>query len=71
MKHYTRRKPDKYVSFILPEDDPILPDTAKKILDGMPSFSDIVEMRITTNNGPIPTRRIGIYYTTKMPWEAQ
>lgn len=71
MKHYTRRKPDKHTSFILPEDDPILPDTVKKILDGMPSFSDICEMRITTNDGSIPTRRIDIYYTTQMPWEGQ
>lgn len=71
MKHYTRHKPDKYTSLILTEDDPILPDTVKKILDGMPSFSDIVEMRITTNDGSIPTRRIDIYYTTSMPWEGQ
>lgn len=71
MKHDTRRKPDKYAALTLTEDDPILPDTVKHILDQMPAFSDIVEMRITTNNGPIPTRRIGIYYTTKMPWDAQ
>lgn len=71
MKHCTRRKPCKYTSAVLPEDDPILPDTVKHILDQMPAFSDIVEMRITTNDGPIPTRRIDIYYTTSMPWEGQ
>ena len=71
MKHYTRRKPDKYAALTLTEDDPILPDTVKHILDQMPAFSDIVEMRITTNAGPIPTRRVAIYYTTQMPWEGQ
>ena len=47
------------------------PDTVKRILDQMPTFSDIVEIRITSNDGPIPTRRIAIYYTTQMPWEEQ
>lgn len=67
----TSRKPDKYTSITIAEDDPILPETVRKILDGMPSFSDITEMRVTTNDGPIPTRRVDIYYTEKMPWEAQ
>ena len=65
------RKPDEYASLILTEDNPIFPGTVRKILDQMPSFSDIVEMRITSNDGPIPTRRIDIYYTTHMPWEDQ
>lgn len=65
------RKPDKYTSITIAEDDHILPETVRKILDGMPSFSDIVEMRITTNDGPIPTRSVAIYYTNHMPWEDQ
>ena len=67
----TNRKPDKYASITITDDMPILPETVRKILDGMPSFSDIVEMRVTTNAGPIPTRRVDIFYTTSMPWEAQ
>ncbi len=63
------RKPDKYTSITVTEDNPILPETVRKILDGMPSFSDIVEIRVTTNDGPIPTRSVDIYYTEKMPWE--
>lgn len=66
-----RRDPDAYTSITITEDNPILPDTVKKLLDGMPAFSDIVEMRITTNDGPIPTRSAAIYYTTHMPWEDQ
>lgn len=65
-----KRKPDKYTSITITEDNPILPETVRKILDGMPSFSDIVEMHVTTNDGPIPTRRVDIFYTTSMPWEA-
>lgn len=65
----TNRKPDHYAALVLTEDIPIQPDTVKHILDQMPAFSDIVEMRITTNDGPIPARRVAIYYTTSMPWE--
>lgn len=65
----SKREPDAYTSLTITEDKPILPDTVKKLLDGMPTFSDIVEMRITSNDGPIPTRNISIYYTTVMPWE--
>ena len=65
-----KRKPDKYTSITITEDNPILPETVRKILDGMHSFSDIVEMHVTTNDGPIPTRRVDIFYTTSMPWEA-
>ena len=65
------RKPDKYASITITDDMPILPETVRKILDGMPSFSDIVEMRIATGAGTIPTRRVDIYYTEKMPWEAK
>lgn len=65
------RKPDKYASIIITDDMPILPETVRKLLDGMPSFSDIVEMRIATGVGTIPTRRVDIYYTEKMPWEAK
>lgn len=28
-------------------------------------------MRITEDDGPIPKRRVAIYYTPVMPWEAQ
>ena len=65
----TSRKPDCYASFTLTNDKPILPETVKRILDEMPTFSDIVEMRIISNDGPIPTRRVDIFYTTSMPWE--
>lgn len=65
------RKPDKYTSITIAEDDPILPETVRKLLDGMPSFSDIVEMRVTTDDGPIPTRRVDIFYTTSMPWDVK
>lgn len=65
------RKPDHYAALTITEDMPIQPDTVKHILDQMPAFSDIIEMRITSNDGPIPTRRIDIYYTTQMPWEDQ
>lgn len=71
MKRHTRREPDQYAALTLTENMPILPDTVKHILDQMPTFSDICEIRITTNDGPIPTRRIDIYYTTHMPWEDQ
>jgi hypothetical protein len=70
MPHKTHaREPDHYAAITLTEDMPILPDTVKKILDQMPAFSDIVEMRVTSNDGPIPTRNVAIYYTTSMPWE--
>lgn len=65
------REPDKYAALTLTEDMPILPDTVKKILDQMPSFSDICEIRVTSSDGPIPTRNVAIYYTTVMPWEAK
>lgn len=67
----TSRKPNKYTSITITDDNPILPETIRKILDGMPSFSDIIEIRITSNDGPIPTRSVAIYYTTHMPWEDQ
>lgn len=65
------REPDKYASITLTDDNPILPDTVKKILDQMPAFSDICEMRITSKDGPIPTRTVAIYYTTVMPGDTQ
>ncbi len=65
-----KHKPTIYVALTLTDDKPILPETVKHILDQMPTFSDIVEMRITENDGRIPTRRVAIYYTTVMPWEA-
>lgn len=65
----SKRKPDAYAALTITEDMPIQPVTVKHILDQMPAFSDIVEMRITENDGPIPTRNISIYYTTVMPWE--
>lgn len=65
-----KRKPTMYVTFTLTDDKPILPETVKRMLDEMPFYSDIVEMRITEDDGPIPTRRVVIYYTTSMPWES-
>lgn len=66
-----KRKPTMYVTFRLTDDKPILPETVQRMLDEMPVYSDIVEMRITEEDGPIPTRRVAIYYTTVTPWEAQ
>lgn len=65
-----KRKPTMYVTFTLTDDKPILPETVQRMLDEMPIYSDIVEMSITTEGGPVPTRRVAIYYTTVMPWEA-
>lgn len=66
-----KRKPTMYVTFTLTDDKPILPETVQRMLDEMPFYSDIVEMRITEEDGPIPTRRVAICYTTVMPWEAK
>lgn len=66
----TSRKPTAYVTFTLTDDKPIQPEVIQRMLDEMPVYSDIVEMRITEDDGPIPTRRVAIYYTTVMPWEA-
>ena len=66
-----KRKPTMYVSFTLTDDKPFLPEIVKRMLDEMPVYSDIVEMRVTSNDGPIPTRRVDIFYTTVMPWEDQ
>lgn len=65
----TSRKPQNVMTLSLTDDKPILPATAKTMLDKVPFYSDIVEMRVTTNAGPIPTRRVDIFYTTSMPWE--
>ncbi len=66
-----KRRATMYVTFTLTDDKPILPATVKEMLDKIPFYSDIVEMRITSNAWPIPTRRVDIFYTTSMPWEAQ
>nr|DAE82755.1 MAG TPA: hypothetical protein [Caudoviricetes sp.] len=65
------RKPDMYATLRLTADMPILPEVVKKMLDEIPAYADIVEMSITTEDGPVPIRRVGIYYSTKMPWEAK
>lgn len=66
-----KRKPQNFMTLSLTDDTPILPATVKTMLDKVPFYSDIVEMRVTTNAGPIPTRRVDIFYTTSMPWEAK
>lgn len=66
-----KRKPTMYVTFTLTDDSPILPEVVQRMLDEIPFYSDIVEMRITEDDGPIPTRRVAIYYTTEMPLEAK
>lgn len=66
-----KRQPTRYVTFTLTDDEPILPEIVQRMLDKMPIYSDIVEMRITEDDGPVPTRRVAIYYTPVMPWEAQ
>ncbi len=66
-----KHKPTMYVTFTLANDKPILPETVQRMLDEMPVYSDIVEMHITEEDGPIPLRRVVIYYTPVMPWEAQ
>lgn len=66
-----KRQPIMYVTFTLTDDEPILPEIVQRMLDEIPLYSDIVKMSITEDDGPIPTRRIDIFYTTSMPWEAQ
>lgn len=65
------RKPQNVMTLSLTADKPILPAIVKTMLDKVPFYSDIVEMCVTTNAGPIPTRRVDIFYTTSMPWEAK
>lgn len=65
-----KHKPIMYVTVTLTDDDPILPEIVKRMLDEMPFYSDIVEMRITEDDGPIPTRRVAIFYTAVTPGEA-
>lgn len=66
-----KRRATMYVTFTLTDDMPILPEIVQRMLDEMPIYSDIVEMRITEDDGPIPKRRVAIYYTPVMPCEAQ
>ena len=65
-----KRKPTAYVTFHLADDKPILPEVVQRMLDELPIYSDIVEMRITEDDGPIPNRQVSNHYTTVMPWEA-
>lgn len=65
------RKPDMYAMLRLTDDMPVLPKVVKKMLDEIPAYADITEMSITTDDGPVPTRRIAIHYTTSMPWAEQ
>ena len=65
------RKPQNVMTLSLTDDKPILPATVKTMLDKIPFYSDIVEMRVTTNAGPNPMRRVDIFYTTHMPWDEQ
>ena len=66
-----KRKPTAYVTFTLTDDKPITPEVIQRMLDELPLYSDIVEMRITEDDGPIPKRHVTINYATVMPWEAQ
>lgn len=63
------RKPDMLATLRLTADRPILPEVVKKMLDRLPTYADITKMSITTDDGPVPTRRVAIHYTTSMPWE--
>lgn len=65
------RKPDMLATLRLTDDMPVLPEVVKKMLDKLPTYADITEMSITTYDGPVPTRRVAIHYTTSMPWEEQ
>lgn len=65
------RKPDMLATLRLTDDMPVLPEVVKKMLDEIPAYSDITEMSITPDEGPVPTRRIAIHYTTSIPWEEQ
>lgn len=67
----TSRKLIAYVTFALTDDRPITPEVVQRMLDEIPYYSDIVEMRIDEDDGPIPKRQVAIYYTTVMPWEAK
>ena len=49
----------------------LLPEIVQRMLDEMPIYSDIVEMRITEDDGPIPKRRVAIYYTQPPKKEAR
>lgn len=64
-----KRNPTAYVAFPLTDDRPISPEVVQRMLDEIPIYSDIVEMRITEDDGPNPKRQVAIYYTTVMPWE--
>lgn len=63
------RKPDMLATLRLTADRPILPEVVKKMLDRLPTYADITKMSITTDDGPVPTRRVAIHYTTSMPCE--
>lgn len=67
----TSRKPENVMTLSLTADKPILPATVKNMLDKIPFYSDIVEMRIISYDGVIPRRCVDIFYTTSMPWEDQ
>ena len=67
----TSHKPTAYVTFTLTDDKPILPEVIQRMLDKIPFYSDIVEMRIDEDDGPVPTRRVAIFYTAVTPGEAQ
>lgn len=64
-------RPIRYVTFTLTADNPILPEVIQRMLDKIPFYSDIVEMRIDEDDGPVPTRRVAIFYTAFAPGEAQ
>lgn len=66
-----KHKPTMYVTFTLTADKPILPEVIQRMVDKIPFYSDIVEMRIDEDDGPVPTRRVSIFYTAVTPWEAQ
>ena len=67
----TSRKPTAYVTFTITGDRPIHPEVIQRMLDVIPFYSDIVEMRITEDDGPILKRHVTVTYATVMPWEAQ
>jgi hypothetical protein len=43
----------------------------RKMLDTIPEYADIVKMAVEEESGPVPKRRVAIYYTTTMPWNKE
>lgn len=63
------RRANAYALLKVDNETPLTPEMVRRMLDAIPSYADICEMRIDDEPGAIPKRRAAIYYTTTMPWE--